>query len=205
MTAIVADIDEFVERLKLDGYGAAEVRSALAALRSGSTGPVCAWARERGMGHGYAGREVGAAVEDAMSLARFAEQIARKSVDREKLSADIVSASVQGYMLASSQVNGDHGHTLDEERMDHMAQQTAFHRVMSAANSSIKLNDMLNETAHAVVAVTSADVCSIFLYEPERDQLVLTATSDGDVEEVGQVRLALGEGITGVAALIGYL
>jgi two-component sensor histidine kinase len=155
------------------------------------------------MAYGYAGRAVGAVVESALALARLAEGFTGGGVDRDKLSADIVSAGVQGYMLANNQVVGGHSHTLDEERMDHMAEQTAFHRVMSAANSSIKLNDMLNETAQAVVAVTHADICSIFLYEPERDQLVLTATSDRDAEEIGQVRLALGEGITGVAALIG--
>src|SRR5262245_24195074 len=196
-------INELINHLQVDGQEAADLRSALEALHNGSTGPVCAWAQDRGMDHGYAGRDVASAIQDGLAVARAAERAAREGVDGAKLSAEIVSACVRGFMLAGNQVDGDHMHTLDEERMDHMAEQKAFHRVMSAANSSIKLNDMLKETAHAVVAVTHADICSIFLYEPERDQLVLTATSDNSAEEVGQVRLQLGEGITGVAALIG--
>src|SRR5437588_13042970 len=89
-----------------------------------------------------------------------------------------------------------------EHLRDQVAELTAFHRVISAANSSLKLSDMLQETAQAVVAVTHADICSIFLYEPERDQLVLTATSDQSVP-TGNVRLQVGEGITGWAAMVG--
>lgn len=90
-----------------------------------------------------------------------------------------------------------------EHLRDQVAELTAFHRVISAANSSLKLSDMLHETAQAVVAVTQADICSIFIYEPERDHLVLTATSDVNQSVIGQIRLQLGEGITGRAALIG--
>src|SRR5205823_2999363 len=90
-----------------------------------------------------------------------------------------------------------------EELKDRVAELTALHRVISAANSSLKLSDMLMETAQAVVAVTRADICSVFLYEPERDQLLLTATSEPDMEGRGQVRLQLGEGITGWAAMAG--
>ncbi len=90
-----------------------------------------------------------------------------------------------------------------EHLRDQVAELTAFHRVISAANSSLKLSDMLHETAQAVVAVTQADICSIFIYDPERDQLALTATSDTDQSAIGQIRLQLGEGITGRAALLG--
>src|SRR5205814_10394853 len=69
-----------------------------------------------------------------------------------------------------------------EELKDRVAELTALHRVISAANSSLKLSDMLMETAQAVVAVTRADICSIFLYEPERDQLLRTATSEPEMD-----------------------
>jgi two-component system, sensor histidine kinase PdtaS len=55
----------------------------------------------------------------------------------------------------------------------------------------------------SVMEVTRVDLCSIFLYEPEWDQLVLTATSAENKETVGKVRLRMGEGITGWAALVG--
>ena len=86
---------------------------------------------------------------------------------------------------------------------ERLAELTALHRINSAANSSLKLTDMLSEIAQAVVAVTHADICSIFLYEPEWDQLVLTATSGLNQESVGKLRLRVGEGITGWAALLG--
>ena len=88
-----------------------------------------------------------------------------------------------------------------EHLQDQVAELTAVHRVISAANSTLKLNDMLQETAQAVVAVTHADICSIFIYEPERDQLLLTP-KDPNTDPAGQVRL-LGEGITGWAAMAG--
>ena len=84
-----------------------------------------------------------------------------------------------------------------------MAELTALHRINSAANSSLKLGDMLHETVQAVVAVTHADICSIYLYESEWDQLVLTATSGLSQEAVGKVRLRVGEGIAGWAAMMG--
>ena len=86
---------------------------------------------------------------------------------------------------------------------ERVADLTALHRVISAANSSLKLTDMLNEIVQAVMEVSHADLCSIFLYEPEWDQLVMTATSARNKETLGMVRLRMGEGITGWAALVG--
>src|SRR3954463_3664550 len=90
-----------------------------------------------------------------------------------------------------------------EHLRDQVLELAALMTRWNAVNSSLKLSDMLTETAQAVVAVTRADVCSIFLYEPERDQLVLTAPSGPDPDIAGQVRLQLGEGITGWAAMAG--
>ncbi|MEO5952046.1 MAG: GAF domain-containing protein, partial [Chloroflexia bacterium] len=91
----------------------------------------------------------------------------------------------------------------NEIRQDRMADLTALHRIISAANSSLKLTDMLKEIVQAVVEVTHADICSIFLYEQEWDQLVLTATNGLNLEGINNVHLRLGEGITGWSGLLG--
>ena len=91
------------------------------------------------------------------------------------LGSELVNAAVEGYMAAAD--GGAEDSVPIEHLQDQVAELTAVHRVISAANSTLKLNDMLQETAQAVVAVTHADICSIFIYEPERDQLLLTATT----------------------------
>ena len=47
---------------------------------------------------------------------------------------------------------------------------------------------------------TGSDVCSLYLWDSEASQLVLTATNGLTQEGVGRVRLRLGEGVTGLVA-----
>src|SRR5439155_6744727 len=51
----------------------------------------------------------------------------------------------------------------------------ALHEVNSAANSTLDLAAVLDKTVQAVLDVSAADVCSLFIYEPELDRLVLAA------------------------------
>src|SRR5947209_6677375 len=44
------------------------------------------------------------------------------------------------------------------------------------------------------------DVCSVYLFEPERNELVLGATVGLKPESVGRVRMRLNEGLTGLVA-----
>jgi len=72
-----------------------------------------------------------------------------------------------------------------------------------------ELNEMLNETTSlpafldrciAVVAQHfSADVCSIYLYDPVQKRLNLSSTRGLNHENVASVSLRLGEGLTGLA------
>ena len=83
------DIDGLVGRLEVEGREATQLRSAMVALGNGSTGPVCGWAQERGMGHAYAGRDVAAAVRDGLALARFAEDTAHVKADGSFAAASV--------------------------------------------------------------------------------------------------------------------
>src|SRR5437588_3960942 len=44
------------------------------------------------------------------------------------------------------------------------------------------------------------DVCSVYLLEPERDEVVLGATVGLRADSVGQVRMRLDQGLTGLVA-----
>lgn len=170
------------------------------ALGEAETGPLLEWARERGAYHAEQGHEVQAVVEEATGVAEALAGVKWEEMAGGRLLVAVVSAATEGYVKAQSrQVES----TPERELRDRVAELTALHRINSAANSSLKLGDMLHETVQAVVAVTHADICSIYLYEAEWDQLVLTATSGLSQEAVGSVRLRLGEGIAGWAAMMG--
>ena len=59
--------------------------------------------------------------------------------------------------------------------------------------------DILQSVVESVARHMRADVCSIYVFEEERGELVLRATRGLSADAVGQVRLRLGEGITGRA------
>ncbi|HUP28402.1 MAG TPA: GAF domain-containing protein, partial [Chloroflexia bacterium] len=173
--------------------GADLTEAAEAYARTGETGGLISWAALRGREEASRGSGVETLISVILSAQSGLPSAA--GVDKEML-----TSAVQAYITAST--GGGEGSS-DAHLRERVSELTALHRINSAANSSLNLGDMLSETAQAVVAVTGADICSIFLYEPEWDQLVLTATSGLNKDAVGKVRLQLGEGITGWAALVG--
>lgn len=58
------------------------------------------------------------------------------------------------------------------------------------------LRAVIDETREA----TNSDVCSLYLWDADAAELVLTATNGLARDGIGRVRLALGQGITGVVA-----
>ncbi|MBF0569735.1 MAG: phosphoenolpyruvate--protein phosphotransferase [Candidatus Omnitrophica bacterium] len=63
------------------------------------------------------------------------------------------------------------------------------------------LDTLLQKIVGMVSAHMEADVCSIYLYYDDSQELVLKATQGLKPSSVGQVRLKLGEGLTGKALL----
>lgn len=199
-----SSVKHVISRLRELGIDDPAVEGILRTAQAGSDiGPVLDWVKERGALYAEEGREVRAAVEAAAAIGDGLAELSTTLPieDVRKLQVRVVSAAMEGYLEAQSKYTA---RALPERQLrDRVAELTALHRINSAANSSLNLSDMLKEIAQAVVAVTHADICSIFLYEPEWDQLVLTATSGLNQEAVGQVRLRLGEGIAGWAAMVG--
>jgi two-component sensor histidine kinase/putative methionine-R-sulfoxide reductase with GAF domain len=196
-----AQLDDLLDQLQQVGVERRSIEDLVkAALDNGDTAPLLSWARARGREFARSGREVSMLVDQTMKASAPLSRLQLHTPSDKGISSLLVAAAVEGYVAGKSVAEDQ---VPDEELRDRIAELTALHRVNSAANSSLNLNDMLNETAQAVVAVTRADICSIFLYEPEWDQLVLTATSGLAQDAVGKVRLQMGEGITGQAAMEG--
>ncbi len=104
-----------------------------------------------------------------------------------------------------------YGATREEQRtrewethlLNRVAELDGLHRIISAANSTLDLDSSLQTVVETVAQVVGVEVCSIYLYEKHRDELVLRATRGLDQGTVGQVVMHLGEGVTGWAARIG--
>lgn len=65
--------------------------------------------------------------------------------------------------------------------------------------NSTSLDDFLRNVVSIVAYHMRSAVCSVYLYEDETQDLVLTATQGLSHESIGRVRLKLGEGLTGLA------
>jgi two-component sensor histidine kinase len=72
---------------------------------------------------------------------------------------------------------------------------------IEAVNSTLDLEEVLALVAQKVADALGADACFVYLFDERNGELVLRATHGTRVEEMTKrPRLALGEGITGVAA-----
>ena len=203
-TGTTHNIEGMLDRLQALGVDRQTLEAPLrVAVEERDPAPLLVWASKRGEHHAALGHAVQETVEEAMAVGTAMEEVSFERLSNGKLSPALVSAAVEGYFAARARGAASEDELAGQELKHRLAELTALHRINSAANSSLKLNDMLNETVQAVVAVTGADVCSIYLFEPEWDQLVLTATSGLSQEAVGKVRLRLGEGIAGHAAQVG--
>ncbi len=66
-------------------------------------------------------------------------------------------------------------------------------------HESASIETLLDKAVEMVAVRTQSAVCSIYLYNPEARILTLRATRGLNPESVGQVRLGLGQGLTGLA------
>ena len=92
---------------------------------------------------------------------------------------------------------------LDQRLVERVEQLSALQAVNSAANSSLDPARMLELTAKTVRGVTRCDLCSVYLFDEERNDLVLRASTGLSPLVIGRARMLLGEGITGSAAQAG--
>jgi signal transduction protein with GAF and PtsI domain len=77
---------------------------------------------------------------------------------------------------------------------------TVFSDLCRLFSSSQELHTILQETIHVVSHLTKADACFLYLYDSVNSELVLSASKTPHPNEIGHLRLKLGQGITGWVA-----
>lgn len=81
-----------------------------------------------------------------------------------------------------------------------VAELRGLHRVISAANSTLDLDTSMQMVVEIVAEVIGVEACSVYLFDKDTNDLTLRATHGLNTAAIGQVRMAEGEGITGLAA-----
>ena len=72
-----------------------------------------------------------------------------------------------------------------------------LNEVISTVCSTLKLDEVLRHLVDTIIRAISCHAAFIYLYEKEKDRLVLASTSAQYQRLVGKIELALGEGING--------
>jgi signal transduction protein with GAF and PtsI domain len=79
-------------------------------------------------------------------------------------------------------------------------QLASLHRISGIVSSGMPLQKMLEELVALAVAVTQCDACLVYLLEPSSDEIVLCASQLPHDREIGNIRMKIGEGVTGWVA-----
>jgi two-component system, NarL family, sensor kinase len=80
------------------------------------------------------------------------------------------------------------------------AENRLLHRVIETITSNPELDAVLPAMVNLVLEATRGDACFLHLWDAELERLVLRAASEPFGDQVGRVRLRLGEGVTGWVA-----
>jgi signal transduction protein with GAF and PtsI domain len=78
-----------------------------------------------------------------------------------------------------------------------VSQIALLHRISNIVSSELSLDEMLGEIVGLTVQVTACDACLVYLIERENNEIVLRASQVPHQVELGNIRLKVGEGITG--------
>ena len=80
------------------------------------------------------------------------------------------------------------------------SQLALLHQTSKITSSGLKLEEMLRELVRLTAEVTRCDACLVYLAEPATGEAVLRASQLPHTAEIGNLRIKLGEGITGWVA-----
>ena len=81
-----------------------------------------------------------------------------------------------------------------------VSQLALLHRVSGIVSSDMSLKRMLNEVIGLVVGVTNCDACLVYLLDSASVEIVLCASQLPHAGEIGNIRMKIGEGVTGWVA-----
>src|ERR1700733_2521682 len=77
------------------------------------------------------------------------------------------------------------------------SQLALLHRISSIVSSELSLDEMLGEIVGLTVQTTDCDACLVYLIERESGEIVLRASQVPHQVDLGNIRLKIGEGVTG--------
>ena len=72
-----------------------------------------------------------------------------------------------------------------------------LNEVISTVGSTLRLDEVLSHVVDTVTRATSCHAAFLYLYDQEKEQLVLSSTSEPYQHHIGKISMALGEGIAG--------
>src|SRR5262245_3725554 len=75
-----------------------------------------------------------------------------------------------------------------------------LHRISGIVSSGMTLKEMLDELIGLVLGVTDCDACLVYLLEESAGEIVLCASQLPHAREIGNIRMKIGEGVTGWVA-----
>lgn len=75
-----------------------------------------------------------------------------------------------------------------------------LHEIAKDLSDDLDLYQLLRSLVTMIINLAKVDSCLIYLYDKQRDELVLTVSSDPGLKKVGDLKLKMGEGVTGWAA-----
>jgi GAF domain-containing protein len=91
--------------------------------------------------------------------------------------------------------------TLRNEIEMHIQENTLLNEVISTVGSTLRLEEVLRHLVDTVVRATACHTAFIYLYDKDKERLVLASTTEKNRHLLGKISLALGEGIAGWVAL----
>jgi uroporphyrinogen-III synthase len=91
-----------------------------------------------------------------------------------------------------------------ESRLVEMTTRTSqlelVHRISGIVSSELTLDEMLGEVLGLTVQVTDCDACLVYVIDPAEGEIVLRASQVPHARELGELRMKIGEGLTGWVA-----
>ncbi|MGI8989643.1 MAG: GAF domain-containing protein [Bryobacteraceae bacterium] len=81
------------------------------------------------------------------------------------------------------------------------SQVSVLHRISSIVSSGLDLETMLKDLVSLIMQAADSDACLVYLADHATGEVVLRASQLPHAEEIGHIRLKMGEGITGWVAV----
>src|SRR5712692_9695386 len=80
------------------------------------------------------------------------------------------------------------------------SQLALLHRISGIVSSELSLDEMLGEIVGLTAQVTGCDACLVYLLERDSGEIVLRASQVPHADDLGHLRMKMGEGVTGWVA-----